>query len=90
MTIFCDILTLHPHISKASFPTTGTFRYVESHLNMIYTSPLNTVISDAQASEIQKLQISPSPYFVKTGLFLQKSHGSEISNSIGEYFLNMQ
>ena len=31
-TKFWDILTLHPHISKSSLPTTGTFRYVESHI----------------------------------------------------------
>ncbi len=30
--IFWDILTLHPHNSKLSLTTTGTFRYVESHL----------------------------------------------------------
>ncbi len=39
--IFWDILTLHPHISKSSLPTTGTFRYVESQMmwkNMGYSS----------------------------------------------------
>ncbi len=53
--------------------------------NMNYTSPLITVISDARASEIQNAR---SPYFVKTGLFLQKSCGSKVG--IGEFFLNMQ
>ena len=31
-TIFWYILTLRPHNSKSSLPTTGTFQYVESHL----------------------------------------------------------
>ncbi len=31
--LFRDILTLHPHNSKSSLPTTGTFRYVESHMD---------------------------------------------------------
>ena len=33
-TVFWDILTLHPRNSKSSLPTTGTFRYVESHINI--------------------------------------------------------
>ncbi len=31
-TIFWDILTLHLYNSKSSLPTTGTFRYVETHM----------------------------------------------------------
>ena len=52
---------------------------------MNYTSPFNNVVSDARASEIQKMP--RSPYFVKTGLFLQKSCGSEVN--IGKFFLNI-
>ncbi len=32
-TIFWDILTLHPHNSKPSLSTTGTFGYVESQMS---------------------------------------------------------
>ncbi len=34
-TIFWGILTLHPHNSKPSLPTTGTFRYAESHMDSL-------------------------------------------------------
>ena len=38
-TIFWDILTLHPHNSKSSLPTNGTFRYVESHIASFLSLP---------------------------------------------------
>ncbi len=40
-TIFWDILTLIPHNSKSSLPTTGTFRYVESHIHSFKTKSLD-------------------------------------------------
>ena len=36
VTIFWYILTLHPHNSKSSLLTTGTFWYVESHIYLSY------------------------------------------------------
>ncbi len=55
----------------------------------------NCTVSLKQYAEISgwlkhpfSVQERKDPYFVKTGLFLQKSYGSEVS--IGEFFLNMQ
>ncbi len=39
-TIFWNILTLHPHNSKSSLPTTGAFRYVETHILYLFDSKI--------------------------------------------------
>ncbi len=47
---FWDILTLHPHNSKSSLPTTGTFWYVELHINVV-SSDIHCTISSTCTQE---------------------------------------
>ena len=85
--IHIDRYPLHEHMFN--IPVGYDFVFFEWGMqdNMIYTSPLKTVLyfwmPMHQYSKMQRFT-----YFVKTGLFLQKSSWGEVS--IREFFLNMK